>query len=260
MSYIPDAPLIEAVFELRWGESPDKPGEFMFTPFDYQLPRMLAGKLKVLGFDWHENLYPNSTDPRIASHRFSAANELSPCVQVGTGLLTVNMLGNPVDFPGLSVPKRYDWDDFLPYIASVVDLFNDAYPGGLGSLPGAIASLRFLDAFKLGSQNSVVLAEKIWGTNLGIVTDIANLSNIKANPKDINFKAIFESDSPKAEIELNSYYGTVLNVQSLIVETNVSSQIPPEDISCVQLVDWCKKVHATAIEIFRLLLKNKEKK
>src|SRR6266702_4375605 len=118
---LPNKPLAEAIFELRWDlpQSPINPA--MHTDPNYKL---LVGTLydKVKDrFSFHESL-PASALPEeivnyIVQHRFRTESVTGwPIIQLGSGILTFNETQN------------YHWNTFEPNLNFAVGSLYEAYP------------------------------------------------------------------------------------------------------------------------------------
>ncbi|MBV6460184.1 MAG: hypothetical protein HJHJAOHD_00286 [Flavobacteriales bacterium] len=99
MSKLPNAPLVEVIFELRWKVT-DKEE---LTKCQY-LHGDLYASIKDI-YNFREALVapevPMELYLNIPAHRFRVAQNNYPLVQVGPGLLTLN-----------TIDSKYNWEEF----------------------------------------------------------------------------------------------------------------------------------------------------
>jgi len=155
MGKIQNSPLVEAIFELRWGERQKDRFEFQKEETDF-FPGIFSQTIKNKGFIYSEQ--PNSEGanlmlPYVVKHRFRMAENTWPCIQIGLGIFTVNQVGN------VSVASAdkddYDWETFKPQIKSGLKSLDESYPMGLGGVLNPRAILRYQDAFILSKGETL---------------------------------------------------------------------------------------------------------
>ena len=113
---LPNKPLIEAMFELRWRLNKDSArGTTAF--------RLLFGKYyeKIRESypeveDQPASNVPEAMTPYIIRHRFRAAKNQWPVTQLGSGIMTVNETEN------------YHWETFRRRVGEASRALFDAYP------------------------------------------------------------------------------------------------------------------------------------
>ena len=108
---LPNKPLVEALFELRW--KPDEDASRGQTAF-----RLFFGRYydKIReGYPEIEDLpasqVPEALTPNIVRHRFRARPNQWPLTQIGPGILTVNET------------EKYKWDSFRERIEGALAAF-----------------------------------------------------------------------------------------------------------------------------------------
>jgi hypothetical protein len=138
MTALPNPPLIEAIFELRWGEITQE--QYSYTPEERSL---FAGKISAAmaahGFVITELVQQQLSFilPMQVTHRFRMQSNSYPCFQVGLGIFTANQ-----------IKEGYDWDSFKQSIKTGLDIYNQAEVGKLDSIKDTLTlSLRYQDAF-----------------------------------------------------------------------------------------------------------------
>jgi uncharacterized protein (TIGR04255 family) len=144
-------PLIEAIFELRWGNPVEHgPGATNFDDPNYQiLLGRLFDRLKDQGYSHYEKLpsadVPDFLSGHMIQHRFRIEQDQWPLIQLGKGVLTVNDTVN------------YDWDkDFYKRCKDAVIAIHDRYPGDLTTLPFQMIALKYIDAYVFDFESNNV--------------------------------------------------------------------------------------------------------
>lgn len=139
MAKLPNAPLQEAVFELRW--------TLDVTPEDQQEVdagfELAQGKFQGLAeadFPFTQRLYPVSLPSTLLSykviHQFWRGENQFPVLQLGPGILTVN-----------DTDKNYDWEnEYFPLIERGINWLFDAYKN---KLHPTYINLRYIDSVEL---------------------------------------------------------------------------------------------------------------
>ena len=134
-------PLVEVVAEVHWAiKSLDSsPGLAIDPHFDAFHPAF-ATHIKEHGYAVHEQLRPDAAPMEFFGHqvtsRYRAKDGSWPCVQIGPGVLTVNM-----------VPPYDGWKSFRANVEVALDVLYRAYPIAERYLTIETIQLRYIDAF-----------------------------------------------------------------------------------------------------------------
>jgi len=143
---LPNKPLIEAIFELRW-KLRDSPSLLRNDPGF----RIALGRY----YDQVRHEYPHVVDlptsqvpehmtAHSVRHQFRVAKDKWPVTQLGPGILTVNET------------TGYTWDTFLPRLLSAIKAVFQAYPTDIAPFEPAGVQLRYLDAIELDQNNDII--------------------------------------------------------------------------------------------------------
>ena len=136
---LPNKPLVEAVFELRWAISDANGGNPPRDPgFRIALGRyydVVKASYPVV-VDLPSAQVPEEMTAYSVRHQFRVKEEQWPLTQIGPGILTVN------DTTG------YTWADFQRRIGSAVDAILEAYPSEIHPFTPARVQLRYIDAIQ----------------------------------------------------------------------------------------------------------------
>ena len=115
MSKLPNAPLVEVVFELRW----DINSKSDLVDFQY-LHGDLYSSIKD-SFPIRENLVPPDIPfealKAIPVFRFRKSNNSYPLIQIGPGVISFN-----------TVDEFYEWENFRDEVNLLIDKINEIYP------------------------------------------------------------------------------------------------------------------------------------
>ncbi len=174
MSRLPNAPLVEVVFELRW-QIQDKSDLLSFQYLFGDLYSELKNKYPV-----RESLTPPEIPLDVfinqPIYRYRIEKEKYPLYQIGPGILTVN-----------TIDEVYFWDDFYKSSEEILDTFI-----GIGSFDKELKfkpSLLYFDFFPFDFSSD----------------NVHDFLNEKFN---ITFKQNFMDESIPTNLNLGFYYKT----------------------------------------------------
>ena len=151
MATLTNAPLVEVIFELLWGQQQtEREGELEYRFSDGEKSFFFGDfkrAAKESGFGHYERANPRlpvSADiPHTVLHRFRKGPETWPCYQIGLGIFTTNQTND-----------GYAWDGFKSSVLGGLSLLNEAHPEGLESLNLVGLELKYQDAFYLDDETS----------------------------------------------------------------------------------------------------------
>ncbi|WP_028468701.1 TIGR04255 family protein [Neptunomonas japonica] len=238
MALLQNPPLLEAIFELRWGEH--APGQFQYTNDDQTL---FAGKVSALaslnGYDHIEMLGDGSPSvfPMTLTHRYRKAENKWPCFQTGLGLFTVNQ-----------VTEGYSWSGFKQAIQECLKIFDQAGPHKLKTNKDSLVLiLRYQDAFFPKNGNS---AEKFLSDTFHINTSLPEKFLSKDTVEEeivaVNCQYTIKSLDPKGEAVVKVASAIINDMPGFILETLVVSKVSSDfttDIDQTMILEWLDKAH-----------------
>lgn len=213
MSKLPNAPLVEVIFEIRWNAN-DKTS---LDKFQILLGSMFA-ELKS-DFPKVITLQPDAAIPvnafiGVPTHRFTSETGY-PMYQLGPGVLSVNMT-NP----------DYVWESFIEAIKKVTKVFES-----LSELQGKkiTIALKYMDFFKC-NFSEIDLADYI-KTNFHLTVDAPYLNDSKA--KEFSFATMRDVEQGHFTMTMNTGYNNVSGnqIEGIITESNIASDIPFEELT-----------------------------
>lgn len=255
MGQTPNSPLIEAIFELRWGQ--DNRGHFSFDRNETDFfPGQFKEAISAAGYPNTEIIQTEEgrpTFPFEVKYRFRKEPNTWPCTQLGLGLLTTNQLGNfSSDLTG---KDGYDWDTFKPEIETALSVLDRTFPGGIKALRGPKASLRYQDGFVLGSGESFedVIRDKI-KVKAALHGGFTNHENIRNETSSIQLSFQYESTKPKGSIFINVSSALIRGKKGIVIETHVMTDFSSQSLSKDDLLDWAEEAHDLQRHSFKTLI------
>ena len=239
-------PLLEAAFELNW-----KNMKYPFLDPNYQI---LIGALYERirdKFPQFEALPTASIPPealppnnRLTQYRFWSPGKTWPVVQVGHGILTIN------------IDKIYEgWDNFRQTITTVIDIFTNTYPDTQNLFIDKL-TLRYINGFYyLGSHSNILeFLSKYLHINLNIDFDVDFGKQKKLNPSDINLALTYELHESNTFLNLKTFKGKVNDEEKLLLEILVTSN-ENKSIENFNIHDWLEKAHKIISSVFKSLIR-----
>lgn len=255
MAELSQAPLIEAIFELRWGTveqatGPGKDIQFTFSKSDEDLfLKQFATKGTENDFVIHERIneaLPESMIPHVITNRYRQGDNKWPCYQAGLGLFTVNQVND-----------GYSWCTYKRDILRGLELLHEAHPVGLHMLPSIGVELRYQDGFVLdeGETTAQFLKDKM-EVNFALHEDFLSLSKISGELQGSKIAFHLKISDP-AGILLTSLDEAHINGRlGFVMTTTVRSAdgLQPE-FALNKLSDWLEKAHDIQKHAFDTLIK-----
>lgn len=251
MSTLSQAPLVEAILELRWGDFeklPDGTRQFVVPAEErdlfFGLFNSEAGKA---GFQHREraNPEPVSKVPHVAAFRYREKPNGWPCYQVGIGLFTANQVND-----------GYDWPLFRDAIAKGVGILDRAHPANIGGLPSLQAILRYKDAFLFDEEESAneFLQNKM-RLGLSLADDFTNSAGVSGPIRDIKMEFRLACSKPEGFLIISLIEALINGKPGFVMDTVVESRL--EDLSgdpVDALTEWAESAHLLQQHAFKTLI------
>ncbi len=224
-------PLVEAMFELRWGLD-GAPGVGV-DPHYQLLIGLLAAAIKC-DFPVVERLpiadVPENLAPYAPHYRFRAGQDRWPLIQLGPGLLTVN------DTEG------YVWDEFFPLCAKVLDALFSVYPNASDNLNIYECTLRYIDADALNGDTAMAFLKKLH-ISIDVPESLFSDGRISGNTLGMGLSLAYPSIEPKGLFQVNFSQGRKNDQEALIWETQVLSRGTDAPRDTGALKAWIEAAH-----------------
>ena len=249
MTTLSNAPLIEAIFEVRWGKLSNLEREIVLE-FSREEEDFLAGQfrdsLQNKGFNFVEPILGVGLNlPHEPRNRFRKDKNQWPCYQLGLGILTVNQTND-----------GYDWESFQENILLGISVLNDVYPGGLDNLNILGTELRYRDGFILSeSENVSSFLSSKFNLSLTLPEDILN--NLKYVPNQEKYRLAYSTKitDPKGDLTVAINDALINGKKGLILDT-IFRSTEKEKIECNfdSLQTWLNAAHDIHRVVFQYMI------
>ena len=242
MVKLPNAPLQEVIFEVRWElHTDEQTGQHHDAGFD-----LAAGKFWSLardsGFSKVIRKIPADIPTQFFNHKiiyqFVPGEKNWPAIQLGPGILTVN-----------DTDENYDWDEtYLPLIKKGIDLVNDSFES---KREFYFASLRYIDTISANHYGF----DGNWQNflkkhlNFSFQNDFelpGALSNIQFNQKTEL------QDKSQLQISVSNGVSRKNKEPLLIWQTGIQKNAKFEENA---LIEWVSESHTTISGLFKKIVK-----
>lgn len=240
MSTLSQAPLIEAIFEIRWGRVKDKSPTLIAFEFSEADRVFFIGRFhgvaKDRGYTTVEAINPGLGGvPHIVTHRFRKAPNTWPCYQVGVGVMTANQ-----------VNEGYTWPTFKAVILDGISMLDSAHPDGIAGLPPIGMELKYQDGFVLnpGEEPTGFLREKL-NFNFSVPPDLLSDNRVAIpSPKATTLGFELALEDPKGSLSVAINSALINGKNGLVMETTVRTAdalFNTYDRSSID--NWLERVH-----------------
>jgi uncharacterized protein (TIGR04255 family) len=236
VSKLTNAPILEAIFEMRWDLAP--------VPNNTQVRRdpaypLLYGRMydrfkKDYGIV--EDLpsvqaHPDAS-PYVVRHRMRKAQDKWPLVQIGPGVITINE------------GKDYSWETFREEIVRIFEAFTDFYPASTFPLNIVKTELRFINGIEIEENENTLqfLAEKLH-TKIEFDSNLFQPNKISSIPEGITLNAGFNIEQPEGKAMIGVGSGEVMEKPSILQQMLVQSigETAPQDLGALD--PWLDSMH-----------------
>jgi uncharacterized protein (TIGR04255 family) len=248
---LPNKPLAEAIFELRWALDEKKVQGLAVDPGF----RFLVGRY----YDRVKADYPNVVDLPAAQipeeltsytvrHQFRASKDGWPVTQLGPGIVTVNET------------TAYSWATFKPRLLSAVSALFESYPNEIAPCVPNEVMLRYLNAIPLpvGTDTTFLgFVREYLHTAVSVESTLFENPAVAESPIGLNFNVVYKLEKPLGAITLAFAAGQKDNVPSLIWELNVRSKGAHAPKERDQFEPWIIDAHQVIENWFFTLCRGK---
>lgn len=246
---LPNKPLVEAIFELRWRLDDS---ETLGINRDPHFP-IVVGRF----YDRVHSQYPELEDlpsskvpeeltPYIVRHRFRAGKGSWPVTQIGPGIMSVNETDG------------YTWESFRGLIEHAVNAFVESYPSANGPQIERV-ELRYIDAipfsYRAEKGNILDFLEKELHTTIKIDGELFNHAIASPDPLSLNLEIPFPLLVINGVGVISITTGKKNDENAIIMTTTVqtSPTSVPQDRPGV--ISWLDEAHVITSKWFRTLVR-----
>jgi len=243
------APLIEAIFEMRWrmkGSSPDNP---IVDPHYKVLVGEFYGAAKQQ-YPYHEQLptadIPEPVAAYVVQHQFRTGKDRWPLIQIGPGIISLNETEN------------YLWADFETSIINMVKMLFNTHPAPENrEFTGLM--LRYIDAcdFDYRQSNVLEFLSSNLKINASINDELFKEAPVEKIPLGVDLKFTYPLHKPRGVIHFRCARGVKKDKPALVWETVVQSlgrDVPQNED---EIVKWADDAHALTHKWFFKMIDGK---
>lgn len=238
---LPNAPLLETIFELKWQLKDPRFGGFVDNNYSL-LIGAIRGQLKEK-YSFHEALpqmaMPEEVASYIVQHRFRRSEGEWPLYQLGPGIITFNQA------------KDYHWDSYLSDLKELISVFLNEYPKP-DTLKLTEITLRYIDGLNFNYETDNVLSGFKDNLNIDLngVEKIFSNEKIKLHPLLCNLLFNFPTISPKGVSALSINRGQIHGEDGIIIETAVVSKNNDVPQTEDEIFSWIEESHVITHDLF----------
>lgn len=245
---LPNPPLLEAIFELRWEIEADQQAQRMRDPsYPMMYGRIYEHLKKDLPFA--EDLpsvqaHPESA-PYVPRHRMRKASNGYPLVQMGPGILTINHA------------QGYTWKEFEGLILRTIGLIIDLFPVDKFPLHFLKAELRYVNGirFDIAKENPLAFLHEKLHIQLEPDPEFLLRSGLDERPNNVGVNLSYVLSKPVGHLGFSANLGQVEGKPAYILQTAIQSfgEVTPTDSE--QFATWLNSAHETAENCFQVFCK-----
>ncbi len=234
MSKLPNAPLVEVVFELHWNVEKS----------DGTKTQYLYGDIyNLLKAEYPYREIANSPEIPFEIlinrpvHRYRSEVGGYPLFQVGPGLLTLNC-----------TEKKYYWDDFYRNAINLVNNFLSIY--NFTDSETVKSSIFYLDFFEFDFKSQNINDYLNNNFNLSIGQSFIQTDSL---PKDLNLGFFFEVDCGDISVLFKRGKNSE-NKDGIILQTRLNG--PTLSPNSEEISNWINIAHETCSKVFKNIFKD----
>ncbi len=238
MSKLPNAPLQEAIFELKWQLQPDETGTQLIDP-EFQFALGKFEHVLQMAFPHRVPKLPRQLPLHLlnyqAVYQFWKAKNTWPVVQLGPGILTVN-----------DTEQNYEWaNTYLPNIEKALDAIDKSY----GVLSINSLSLRYIDVVRVADYGFTTWQEFV---RKHLNFEFNNHFDTRGELAQFHIEQSFRlKDSGMLNLTFNSALND-RNEDVFIWQTAVSKQA---EFKMADVKDWLTNAHDCTSQVFKDICK-----
>lgn len=241
MSKLPNAPLQEVIFEIRWALRPGKvSGQLIDEGYDLALGRLSTIVEKI--FPYYKRILPEDIPDQLLHyqvvHQYWTGENKWPVLQLGPGIFTINC-----------TDEAYDWDDsFRTLISNGISWLFQSYKKPLNI---RLASLKYIDAIKVDDYGGLNGGwQKFIKTHFNF--EYNNQFDTRGKQKQVQMNQTFELEDG-SDLQIQIADGLRNNEKSLIWQIAI---IKKGSFDLNGLLSWADYSHSITHELFQEMIKS----
>lgn len=231
---LPNPPLVEAIFELKW-EWPNQGGGI--DPNYMSLFGRMYEQLKK-EYPHYEQL-PTASMPyelanHIVQHRFRKEEDKWPLVQLGRGIVVINDV------------TQYVWDDFEKRICQILEILFKFHSDTKTDFQIESLMLRYIDSVGVDYTQVNILDFLRGNLKLDAKFDqeLFKDTGVKEVPFGVDLNFSLPSEFPLGALHLRFRRGLGDRINELMWETIVQSRGEHVPTGKKGIIEWAKSAHA----------------
>lgn len=255
MSELENAPLIEVIFEIKWGQTIQKGNELQIELSNEEIA-LMPGKMQMLvhdlGFDFVEVIKDQPPIPHLVKYRYRKQPGGYPLFQLGDGIFAVNQI-DVGDY-------EYNWESYIKTVEDGVKTLEKCYPFPMRNLPLIDIQLRYRDAI-IAEENECILAfisNKLNVGNIALPTKLIENENIFTDCATASLTLQVGCNKPNGQLICRINQGMSDGQKAFIIDFIVISKANVfAEITSDSLVKWCTDAHDHHRSIFESIISDK---
>lgn len=235
MSKLPNAPLLEVIFEIKW----DIVNKSDMVDFQY-LHGDLYSNLKDK-FPYRESLVPPEVPydalRGLPIFRYRKDKDCYPLVQIGPGVITIN-----------TTDDTYYWDNFRDEINQIVKIFSSIYSKYENLQLSPI--LTYLDFLEYDKKKITPIEYINSNLQLEVKEHFLNINNASLNDVNFTFNYSIKEDT----VSLNLRDGEInKNKNGIIMQNKIIGKKSLYTVG--DLAKWLNEAHELSSDFFKSMTK-----
>jgi len=233
MSKLPNAPLIEVIFEIRW----EMKGQQEFDKFELLIGSMhdaLNDTFPIMRNLKHDHHLPLSFFNNAPTHRFESSNGY-PLYQLGPGILSVN-----------TVDAHYEWSEFKRLIEMICKCFIEKMNFNQNVVLST--SLKYLDFYKINPMEYNL--NDYFSRYLKLQINSSLFSDFN-NPLFSNFATAYSTNIGVLGLQIVT--GEYNGIKGVIVDSTMTGKFDENHSSEIQ--SWIENAHEYISDFFKKMTK-----
>jgi uncharacterized protein (TIGR04255 family) len=233
---LPNKPLAEAIFELRWAIDSPQPGIHRDLTWEL-LPGLYYARVEpsyphVVRLSAAD--LPVEITGYMVKQQFRPGPDRWPLIQLGPGILTVNQAS-----------EYTVWEAFRPKIIEAIEALYHVYPRDKGPIKPLQVDLRYINALPIdpGTTHLTNYLRDQLHTTITVDADVFNGSQEPPSPTELNLAISFPLLRPAGVISLNLARGKKHDNPSMIWQLVVESKKTDVPKTVENLTTWLDDAH-----------------
>jgi len=233
MSRLPNAPLIEVIFELRWQIKQKSD----LTKYQYLIGDLYSSIKE--DYPIRESLAPPEVPADILInnpvHRFRRDKNQYPLIQVGPGVLTLN-----------TTDDNYFWENYRKWTESLITEFFNVFPLEKETFS---PNFLYLDFFKIDFNNDNV--NDFLKKNLNIELNQGFIKE-SGNPFNLDLGFFYETQLGNLSVTLKKGLNSK-NEEGIVMQISLRGK--QTMISTENILSWIDEAHTFSSDLFKQITK-----